>query len=471
MKKAHDSNFEMKNKGTARKWVRCTAMLLVAVLAVVWVFPSVVKIVNGTAEENDPIARIYSMLTGTLENPETAEEYCELANIAIGQNSYEAALEYLATARTLVDTQDTGLMSEIWLKSATIYVLQGDMDNAKVCLNSALNLDPESVQAILLQAQILIEEADYIGAADALKKYVALSPEDTTTWQTLAQLYESMGEYEAAQAEYAAMYELYGDDDAYWLNALRCGLLSGNYEETLAAFEAYLADNPNAEAEYRGIAAFLKAACQMQLGRYAEASESFREAIDEGYDATTCYEQMIACSFEAGDYASVVSVGEEMLAAELAPSAEDSFYQKMGVALMQLERSEEAVEYLGKSMEINSELQGNHYYRGVCYLALGMMDEAIADFTASIEEGFMVQYCYYNRGVCYVQLVDYDSALDDFEMTLTSGDNQSLIDGAKEILWQLLEYYENQAALNTDIETAEQTADSTSGIPYDEAVE
>lgn len=458
MKKAHDSNFEMKNKGTARKWVRCTAMLLVAVLAVVWVFPSVVKIVNGTAEENDPIARIYSMLTGTLENPETAEEYYELANIAIGQNSYFAALDYLATARTLVDAEDNVLMGEMWLKSATIYILQGDMENAKVCLNSALNVDPESVQAILLQAQLLIEEQDYLGAADELRKYVALAPDDVSTWQTLAQLYESMGEYELARAEYAAMYELYGDDDAYLLNALRCGLLSGNYEETLADFEAYLNDNPEAETEYRSVAMFLKAVCQMQMGSYADAAETFHRAIDEGYDAVTCYEQIIACDFESADYQALVLAGEEMLAAELTPSAEDSFYQKMGVALMQLERSEEAVEYLGKSMEINPELQGNHYYRGVCYLALDMMDEAIADFTASIEEDFMVQYCYYNRGVCYVQLVDYDSALDDFEMTLTSGDNQSLIDGAKDILWQLVEYYENQT-------TTEQ-----SDIPYDEAV-
>lgn len=459
MKKAENVNFEMKNKGNGKRWVRYTAMLLVAVLAIVWVFPSVVKIVNGTAEESDPIARIYSMLTGTLEDPDTAEEYYELANIAIGQNSYDAALEYLATARTLVEAENNVLMSELWLKSATIYILRGDMESAKVCLNSALNLDPESVQAILLQAQLLIEEQDYIGAADELKKYVTLAPEDTTTWQTLAQLYESLGEYEKAKAEYEAMYALYGDDDAYLLNALRCGLLSGNCEETLANFDAYLSENPDAEPEYRSIAMFLKAVCQMQMGLYSDAADSFRLAIDEGYDAVTCYEQIIACDFESGDYQALVLVGEEMLAAELTPTAEDSFYQKMGVALMQLERSEEAIEYLGKSMEINPELQGNRYYRGVCYLALGMMDEAIADFTASIEEGFMVQYCYYNRGVCYVQLMDYDSALDDFEMTLTSGDNQGLIDGAKDILWQLVAYYESQT-------TTEQL-----DIPYDEAVE
>lgn len=462
MKRNEKMNSEKLSKGTGKKWVRSVALLLVAVLAVTWVFPSLVKIVNGTAEENDPIARIYSILTGTLSDPQSAEEYAELANIAIAQESYDAALGYLATARTLVEAQDGTQMSELWLKSASIYVLEGDMGNAQVCLDSALRLNPESAQALLLQAQMRIEALDYAGAAAELKKYVALSPEDKSTWQTLAQLYESMGDYEAAELEYREMYTMYADD-AHLLNALRCGFLGGDYEASMNAFDEYLTEHPEADAQYRGVAAFLKAACLMQLGRYAEAAEGFGAAIDEGYDAATCYEQMVACRFEGGEYESTVLAGEEMLAKALTPAAADAFYQRMGVSLMQIERYEEAVDYLGRSIEANGALAGNRYYRGVSYLALDRMDEAIADFSASIDEEYMVQYCYYNRGVCYLQKLDYDSALDDFEMTLTSGTDQSLIQGAKDVLWQLVEYYENQAAAEQNVVAAD--------IPYDEAVE
>jgi tetratricopeptide (TPR) repeat protein len=115
--------------------------------------------------------------------------------------------------------------------------------------------------------------------------------------------------------------------------------------------------------------------------------------------------------------------------------------------MMQTARYEEAVESLTQSIERNAGLAGSYYYRGVSLLSLEKYDEAIADFTASIEIGFLPQYCYYNRGVCYIQKVEYDEALNDFEKTLTEGDDPDLIQGAKDILWQLAAYYENQAAL------------------------
>ena len=256
---------------------------------------------------------------------------------------------------------------------------------------------------------------------------------------------------------------------------LRSEILGGKYEETLNSFDEYLNANPDADAEYRGVAAFLKAACLMQLGRYSEAVEGFRAAAEEGYDAATCYEQMVMCGYDGGDYEAAVLAGEEMIALELAPSAEDVFYQRMGASMMQLGCYEEAENYLSKSIEINPDLAGNHYYRGVSYLALEELDKAIADFTVSIDDGFMVQYCYYNRGVCYVQKLDYDSALNDFEKTLTSGEDPALIQGAKDILWQLVAYYENQAAITAvpEAQTAE-TIDNSgaipSDIPYDEAI-
>jgi len=102
-----------------------------------------------------------------------------------------------------------------------------------------------------------------------------------------------------------------------------------------------------------------------------------------------------------------------------------------------------AIEMLSESMRINDQLGGNAYYRGVALLSLEKYEEAIADFTKSIEQQFLPQFCYYNRGVCYVQLLDYEKAIEDMGMTLSSGSDEGLIAAAKDILWQLASYYQS----------------------------
>ena len=138
--------------------------------------------------------------------------------------------------------------------------------------------------------------------------------------------------------------------------------------------------------------------------------------------------------------------GEKLIKLETTILSPASFYQKMGASLVQLEKYEEALDYLGKSMEADPDLVGNAYYRGVAQLALKRYEEAAADFSKSIEQGFLTQFCYYNRGVCYVQLLDYDKAIEDMGMTLSSGADEALIEAAKNILWQLAAYYESVEA-------------------------
>ena len=232
------------------------------------------------------------------------------------------------------------------------------------------------------------------------------------------------------------------------LNALRCQFLAGEYDKALASFEKFIT-NQKPDSPYRPIAAFLRAACLMQLQRFAEAAKGFAEAEEYGYDTATCYDQMIACYFESENYAKVVESGEKLIKLETTILSPAAFYQKMGASLVQLERYEEALEYLGKSMEISPELAGNAYYRGVALLALKRYEEAAADFGKSIEQGFLTQFCYYNRGVCYVQLLNYDGAIEDMGMTLSSGEDEALIEAAKNILWQLAAYYESVQATET----------------------
>ncbi|MGN0184803.1 MAG: tetratricopeptide repeat protein, partial [Aristaeellaceae bacterium] len=213
-------------------------------------------------------------------------------------------------------------------------------------------------------------------------------------------------------------------------------------EEALGKFDRYLEDTGQ-DSDYYPVALFLRAACVMQLDRFEEAEEGFRQAIDFGYEEAACKEQIMLCSFELGEYQQAAQYGVELLETEARLNTPELTYQRLGASMMMLERYEEAVKYLDEAEKLELELTGNAYYRGVSLLALHRYDEAVADFSKSIEQGFLTQFCYYNRGVCYVQLLDYDKAAQDMEMTLTSGQDAELIEAAREIIFQIEEYNKN----------------------------
>ena len=378
--------------------------------------------------------------TQATANP--ADRYELLADLAISEEKYQEAADYLEKALELSEGLEEEALSRLCLKTASVYVMCGNTDRAVQLLDRTLELNGASLEAVLLKAQLALEAGDSSGAVEELKRYVELAPEDLSTRLSLARLYESMSDYPAAVREYELLYEMQSSDESHYLNALRCSFLSGNREEALGKFDSYL-EQTGQDSDYYPVALFLRAACVMQLGRLDEAEEGFRQAMEFGYDEAACTEQIMLCCFDRGDYQQTADYGVELLETEARLNTPELVYQRLGASMMLLERYEEAVKYLDEAKAQGLELTGNAYYRGVSLLALHRYEEAAADFTTSIEQGFLTQFCYYNRGVCYVQLLDYEKAAQDMERTLTSGEDPELIEAAREIIRQIEEYNEN----------------------------
>lgn len=409
--------------------LRLLAMVLVAALFCSLVMPSLIGMRNTKDIKEEPT-----------ENP--TERYEILADLAISEEKYQEAAGYLESALELGEGLETEELSQLCLKTASVYVMCGNTDRAGQLLDRTLELNEASLEALLLKAQLALEAGDSQRATEELVKYVELAPEDLNSRLSLARLYESLNDYHAAMAEYELLFEKQSSDESHYLNALRCSFLSGNYEEALGKFDRYL-EQTGQDSGYYPVALFLRAACVMQLNRLDEAEEGFRQAIDFGYDEGACIEQIMLCSFERGEYQQTAQYGVELLETQANLNTPELMYQRLGASMMMLERYEEAVKYLDEAEKLELALTGNAYYRGVSLLALHRYDEAVADFTTSIEQGFLTQFCYYNRGVCYVQLLDYDKAAQDMEMTLTSGQDAELIEAARQIILQIEEYNKN----------------------------
>ena len=430
---------------------RSLKRILAGTLAVLISASTLTNITGLYAEGNDPLSRIQNSLLKAEEPSMTAEDYVKQAEKEIGEQNYAAALADLESARGMTDPGDGTSLSAMWLQSAAIYFVCGEYDSSQDCTDKALLCDPDSAQAYLLRAQLCLEEDNSSDAVTALESYVSIEPTDLSTKTYLAQLYEETERYDDAAALYEQLSAEEPEEDTHRINALRCAFIIGDYEKAQSGFDAYLADETKADSEYRGVAAFFSAAGAMQLGQYASAVTKFREAADAGYETAVCYEQMTACAFEAGEYETVVAIADEVEQKGLQMTDEAAFRQYVGVSLLQLERFEEAVDALTKSVEADASLPESRYYRGVALLMLERCSEAAEDFTASIARGYRSQYSYYNRGVCSIGTENYERAQSDFTAAM-NGSDEELTLAAGDVLRQIKEYMESEQTEETQKE-------------------
>lgn len=446
-KKAPSKKGLLKWAKTKRFWVSTLAITMALVLFVG--NQGVFSALKWAFGESDPLQRIFSIIEGSTGDPQTIADYEQLANIAITQERYDEAAGYLEAAISAAGEDEAPeIIGALYTKLGSLHALRLDYDAAKNALTEAIARNEKDAQALILRAQIDIELGSYQSAVSDLEKYLSLEDRDAAIWTVMAQLYEAVGEYEKARESYGRAYALDESSIFNVLNSARNEYLLGNFQAAIDGYNAFLALEKDAD----GSVHFLRGVALLQLGEYENAAADLLEAIALEYTETAlCYEQLSICYYALEDFEQVLTFGDKALEAGGQVTL-DALYQRMGVAAMSLERYEESVAYLTQSIELSPLLEGSSYYRGVCNLALENYAQAAEDFTASIEQDFLSQFCYYNRGVCYVQLGEYESAIDDMEKTLLAeNSDESLEVAAKDVLWQIAQYYlNNPEALEKD---------------------
>lgn len=377
------------------------------------------------------IERVGMLLSAIGRQPETAEEFEEVASMYVGRGDYAEAAVLYEDGINATDADDTDALATLELKLGSAYVLSGDMENSEASYLRALGYDDTLALANLLLAQIYYEEERYEEAAAQIDAYLKLVPNDTDNRTLLGNLYESMGQYDLALGEYLAAYQLTKSADDC-IDVARAALLSGDYEMGNRYLSIYLEDNEDPD----GSVHYLRGASLMGQEDYAGAQADILEAIELGYpDAADCYVQLTLCTYMQGDYESTLLYGAQAEALWETPDAE--CLQRMGLSEMQLGDYEAAVDYLRQSAEANPELTEDYYYIATGCLLTGDYEGARSAYGTAIENGYLLQECYYNRAICSLQMEDYESAAYDLLACLDEGDDETIITSAREILEQL----------------------------------
>jgi len=338
-----------------------------------------------------------------------------LALNAINKEDYETAKEYLNICFVYCDRQSNPTMyADLLLKRACIDVIEEKNDMALLQLDAALRVQPDLADAYLVLTQIYSTQGDTNQAIANLEKYIELS-QDTSLYETVAQLHEANGDMTAAQEAYDKFVASAGAENQE--AGFQAGLYrmeNGKFEEAIDAFMGYAEDEAYGAGAWYNIGI-----CRMSLGDYAGATEAFNACQEKGGTFEGLYYNRGISALMGEEWEQAAADFEQSIASE--PYAQDARYN-LAVCQMQSEKFEQAVATFAEVIEADEENIPAYYFRAVCSGALGNLEAALEDYTVCIAHGYELAQSYYQRAQIYGALGDTENQASDLENSLKQVD-------------------------------------------------
>lgn len=339
---------------------------------------------------------------GTADARKLEENYEQLMS-AINAEDYETAREYLNICFVYCDPHSNpGMYAHLLLKRAGIDVNEGKYEMALMNLEAALRIQPDLADAYLMRTQVCTLGADFAQAAANLEKYIELT-QDSTMYETVAQLYEANGNPAAAQEAYDKYVAATGDNSKEaGLQAALYRIDNEQYAEAAEALQAY------AEDEIYGAAAlYYFGLCKMQLKDYTAAIEAYNACEKKGgtseplyYNRGLCWLLTEQLENAAADFA---------LSAEKEPFTNNAVYY---LAVCQMELADYAAaagnftKLIGDGTTESAAGDDVYYFRAICNGSMGNLEAALADLTVCVDHGYELATVYARRAEVYAALGD-----------------------------------------------------------------
>lgn len=409
-------------KNNMEKWI-------IALLTVTLLLTAVPVLAEEAVPEEIPAEETAAEAQGaSIADAQKLDASYTLALNAINAEDYDTAKEYLSVCFAYCDPQTNPAMyADLLLKRACIDVIEEKNDMALLNLDAAIRVQPDLADAYLVRTQVYAAQGNVDAAIESLEKYIELT-EDTSLYETVAQLNEAKGDIAAAQAAYDKYVEGAGGEvaEAGFQSALY-KMQAGRLEEAIAGFEAYANDET-----YAAGAAYNTGICKMNLGDYAGAIEAFTTCEKKGGAFEGLYYNRGVCALLSEQWESAAA--DFAKSVETEPYVDDARYN-LAICQMQQEQYEKAVatfteliDGAEKQTEVGDEQSevgnkkavndGAYFYRAVCNAALGNLEAAVADYTTCIDHGYELAQTYYQRAQVYAALGDTENQNSDLQNSL-----------------------------------------------------
>lgn len=331
--------------------------------------------------------------------PDDLEARKLLARLYISRNNPEKALhEYRILADAFPEDEETVMTL------AVLYAELEHYDAALQCIRDYLAHHPGSAAAHLYHGTIHARRGDTSQALRCYLKALELAPRLEAARTRLAALYEKDGQYYRAITCYRILADQYPGREHYRDKLALLHIQVGNLEEALYQYRRML-------DHHRGAADDLLVKIGLvcyELGRYPEAVNAFRSALDENpnntrapyylatalektgqaVEALELYATVPAQAslfvdarlhqayvlHQRGDTAAAVSVLQEALVEK---PEESSLYRFLSSLLEDAGQYSAAIEALRKALAINPADEDLLFYLGVLYDKADMHEQSI----------------------------------------------------------------------------------------------
>lgn len=416
---------------------------------------------------NAPLSERIGTLFSTIGvTPASVSDFEQLASMYIGRGDYEEAKYMYEQTLPLIPKEQEVTLANMYYKLGSVSVLCGDLPAAEDYYERVLDYGVSSELIHILMAQVYLEQQKYGDAAEQLSLYLVYEPDDADNRELYANVLELSGDAAAAAGQYRLLYEASADPEQL-LSIARAALTAADYPTVIDSLTSYMEQQADADGSLhmmRGMAAlwtgdfqttiddlneaenlgftdadgslhYMRGIAYLTAEEYAQADEDLLAAVSLGYDKAECYSQLSLSAYVRADYEKTAEYGT--LACENTDTPDADCLQRLGLAEMQLQRYDEALTSLKKSLTVNSDLTLNYYFIATLYFLKKEYPSAVTAYTAAIDAGVYAQECLYDRGLCRMYLEDLDGAIEDLKASLTAGDDEEVITAAKDILGQL----------------------------------
>ena len=291
----------------------------------------------------------------------------------------------------------------------------GRYSGALEAYNKALAIEPENAKALNNKGKILYKQGELEEALNTYQQAIEVNPEDPEAWSGKGLTHMSMQQPELALAAFEQAQKIEPDEPNFWLQkglvlrALQRPQEADNfYQEAIAVYDEVTAKEKNNPLLWTDRGFVL-----LQLNRPQDAFTSYDRALMLDGDF---YEALIG---KANAYSLVKNYQQALLlldrAKEIRPRDHQVWYNRGNLLLQALENPQEAALSFEQATKIEPNFQPAWLGQGIALVTLQKNEDAKEALNKAIELNPQNPYAWFNLGMALEQLGEANAAYDAYK--------------------------------------------------------
>ncbi|MBD3257621.1 tetratricopeptide repeat protein, partial [candidate division GN15 bacterium] len=313
------------------------------------------------------------------------------------QSRYDASQE---TDNMIISHVDSRVNAHYGL--AMIAELSSQTDEAKRQYRRVLELDPEYLEANGSLGRILLAEGDVEAARLHFERQTQTGVYSRASWFGLGKIAASKQAYAEAEQCYRQVLQINPDDREASTRLAEVLERQGNTREAASWVKKAGATDTEDNQSRIDTAASLFA-----LGQYQEAADAYRSLADEN-KTSELLNDLGNCCFKLGEYDQAVHYYQEAI--DIQPVAAAA-YRNLGVAYLQVQKPEAAVEALLQYVAVDPEAEDVIRTAADIQMSLQRYTEALSLYERYLAKHPRAVDILFRLSECYLHMGHEDSAI------------------------------------------------------------